>query len=265
MGSGTTFTEVSKTALQHFPIPLPPLEEQRRIVARLDERMAVAERARVAADRIAEAATALKNSLLREILPLGQNLPQDWRIAALGEVCAYQREPMEPRDAISASLPYVGLEHIESNSGRIIASAGEGIRGLAFRFGPRHVLYGKLRPYLNKVALPSFDGRCSTEIIPLLPIEGVSREYLAMCLRLPSSVEFAMRSKTGSRMPRADMKALANLPIPLPPLDEQRRIVARLDERMAAAERAVRAARAAAEAAAALSASLLRDAFAGGG
>ncbi len=55
--------------LVKIPIPLPPIEEQRRIVARLDERMAVAERARVAADRIAEAANALKNSLLREILP----------------------------------------------------------------------------------------------------------------------------------------------------------------------------------------------------
>lgn len=60
---------LNKRTLSELPIPVPPLEEQRRIVARLDERMAVAERARVAADRIAEAANSLKISLLREILP----------------------------------------------------------------------------------------------------------------------------------------------------------------------------------------------------
>ena len=156
------------------------------------------------------------------------------------------------------------MEHIESASGRIIASAGEEFSGLAFRFNPRHILYGKLRPYLNKVALPSFEGRCSTEIIPLLPNEGVSRAYLAMCLRLPSTVEFAMRSKTGSRMPRADMKDMANLPIPLPPLGEQRRIVARLDARTAVAERIVRAAMGEADAASALRGALLRGAFGAG-
>lgn len=67
--SGTAQPQITRKSLAPFLIPLPPLDEQRRIVARLDERMAVAERARVAADRIAEAANALKNSLLREILP----------------------------------------------------------------------------------------------------------------------------------------------------------------------------------------------------
>lgn len=65
----TGYPSLKKSVVERIEIPLPPLEEQRRIVARLDERMAVAERARLAADRIAEAANALKISLLREILP----------------------------------------------------------------------------------------------------------------------------------------------------------------------------------------------------
>lgn len=69
MGAGSTFAAITGDQLRTYPIPVPPLEEQRRIVARLDERMAVAERAKLAADRIAEAANSLKISLLREILP----------------------------------------------------------------------------------------------------------------------------------------------------------------------------------------------------
>ena len=110
-------------------------------------------------------------------------------------------------------------------------------RGVTFRFGPQHVLYGKLRPYLNKVALPDFEGRCTTEIIPLLPTIDLDRRYLAWFLRRPSTVRYMSSEVTGSRMPRADIRRLLSLEIPLPPLEQQRRIVALLDRQMALVER----------------------------
>jgi type I restriction enzyme S subunit len=134
-------------------------------------------------------------------------------------------------------LPFLGLEHIEAETGRILhdggASAnGEG-RSTTFAFDPRHVLYGKLRPYLNKVALPDFAGRCSTELIPLLPADGVNRDFLAWLLRRPATVEAAMRHKTGARMPRADVRRLLALTVEIPDSpEEQRRIASRLNQRM---------------------------------
>ena len=193
--------------------------------------------------------------------PVNRPLPKGWRWVRLGEVCSLARATIEPTDALAPALPYVGLENIESNSGRISLNESTQVQGLSFTFNENHVLYGKLRPYLNKVALPVFSGRCSTEIIPLLPNRDVDREYLAWRLRLPSSVDFAMKGKTGSRMPRADMKDFINLPIPLPSLDEQCRIVARLNEQMAVAERTRRAADRMAEAAHALPSALLREIF----
>ena len=92
-----------------------------------------------------------------------------------------------------------------------------------------HVLYGKLRPYLNKVATPEFAGKCSTELVPLLPRVGVDREFIGYLLRRQKTVDYVMSSVTGARMPRTDMNALLSLPVPLPPLDEQRRIVAVLN------------------------------------
>jgi len=95
----------------------------------------------------------------------------------------------------------------------------------SFRFSPEHVLYGKLRPYLNKVAVPDFEGKCSTEIIPLLPNSDIEREYLAYFLRSGHVVDLISSRTAGARMPRADMDFIFSLPIPLPPLPEQRRIV----------------------------------------
>ena len=78
---------------------------------------------------------------------------------------------------------------------------------------------------MNKVATPEFAGRCSTELVPLLPRSNVDRDFLAYLLRRRETVAFVMSSVTGSRMPRADMKALMSMRVPLPPLREQRRIV----------------------------------------
>ncbi|MCY3819129.1 MAG: restriction endonuclease subunit S [Gammaproteobacteria bacterium] len=124
------------------------------------------------------------------------------------------------------------MEHVVAGNGSIDFNSDSRVgrqKSATFRFDARHVLYGKLRPYLNKVATPAFAGRCSTELIPLLPQDGVDRAFLAHLLRRQDTVDFVMAAVTGSRMPRADMKVLLSMRVPLPPLDEQRRIVAILN------------------------------------
>ena len=192
-------------------------------------------------------------------------LPQGWRWVRLGEVCEQDRRIVEPCSDVGAVLPYLSLEHVESNTGRILREPAERVqdegKSTTFAFDSRHVLYGKLRPYLNKVALPDFAGRCTTEIIPLLPKNETDRHYLAWLLRRDETVNAAMRQRTGSRMPRVDMDDLLSLQIPLPPPEEQKRIAAILNEQMAAAERARAAAEARLEAAKALPAAYLRAVF----
>ena len=196
-------------------------------------------------------------------------LPPGWRWAKLDDACDQDREIVEPNSRLAAQLPYLSLEHVESNTGRILKKLADGAQGEAksttFAFDSRHVLYGKLRPYLNKVALPECSGRCTTEIIPLLPRDGVDREFLCWLLRRPETVELAMRERTGSRMPRADMGELMKLGIPLPPLAEQKRIARILTEQTAAVERARASAEAQLQAAESLPAAYLRAVFNGPG
>lgn len=127
---------------------------------------------------------------------------------------------------------YVGLEDIESG-GSILGARPVDPGDLAstkFSFTESHVLYGKLRPYLAKIAAPDFSGICSTDIVPVLPGPLLDRRYLLHFLRQPTMVAFASARSVGINLPRLSPSVLETFPVPLPPLPEQRRIAAILDQ-----------------------------------
>lgn len=126
------------------------------------------------------------------------------------------------------------MEHIESHTGRFIGSRSpHAVKSATFRFSSAHVLYGRLRPYLNKAIAPDFEGHCSTEIFPLKPSPAVDRQYLLYWLLADETTNRINETCSGARMPRADMNEVLGFAFPLPPLPEQRRIVALLDEAFA--------------------------------
>ena len=128
-------------------------------------------------------------------------------LVPLGEVCDMDRRGLRPDDPDVTRLPLLGVENVGPDTGVLNLDADSRVgagKSTSFRFDARHVLYAKLRPYLNKVATPDFAGRCSTELVPLLPRPGVDRDFLACLLRRKETVAFVMSSVTGSRMPRTE-------------------------------------------------------------
>ena len=153
-------------------------------------------------------------------------MKQGWQTKRLGDVCAFDKA-----QGIHRGLPYVGLEHIESHTARFIGSSEpQPVKSSTFRFSDEHVLYGRLRPYLNKALAPDFDGHCSTEIFPLKPRPELSREYLLFWLLADETCGRINATCTGARMPRAQMNDVLGFEIPVPPLAEQQRLVGLLDE-----------------------------------
>ncbi len=134
------------------------------------------------------------------------------------------------RDIVEGTT-YVGLEHIESGGaflGPPAVERGE-LASSKFQFTERHLLNGKLRPYLAKIACPEFHGICSTDILPVLPGPKLDRRFLFHYLRQPEMVSYASSRAVGVNLPRLSPSVLAQIEIPLPPLAEQRRIAEVLD------------------------------------
>ena len=126
---------------------------------------------------------------------------------------------------------YVGLEHIESNTGTFIGELEPfKVKSSTFQFDERHVLYGRLRPYLNKVLVPDFKGHCSTEIFPILTHESLDREFLLYWFLTPNTVTKIDATWTGARMPRANMNEVIKFKLSIPKVEIQKQIVSQLNE-----------------------------------
>lgn len=135
-------------------------------------------------------------------------------------------------DQITSGTKYIGLEDITSGGEIVGASAvdcGE-LGSNKFTFDERHLLFGKLRPYLAKIARPNFAGICSTDILPIRPGPALDRNYLCHYLRTPKLVEMATTRSVGANLPRLSPAVLETFPVPLPPIEEQQRIAAILDK-----------------------------------
>lgn len=153
-----------------------------------------------------------------------------WTISQLAEIAELERDSVDA-SAIASGTMFVGLENITSN-GEFLnvrkVESGE-LASSKFAFTQKHLLYGKLRPYLAKIARPDFTGICSTDILPVLPGPNLSRDFLFYYLRQPVMIDLANSLATGANLPRLSPRALAEFKIPLPPLPEQRRIAEVLD------------------------------------
>ncbi len=118
----------------------------------------------------------------------------------------------------------LGLDKIESGTGNIISKDFFGIKNIGsstFYFDESYVLYSKLRPYLNKVALPDEEGFATTELVPLKPSPIINRVFLAYLLRSNSFVEWINETSSGAKMPRASMTSFRNFKLMIPPIDYQ--------------------------------------------
>lgn len=153
------------------------------------------------------------------------------RRVPLSDVMDVERDGVDP-SALAAECEYIGLDALDSEGhitrGSTIASAQ--VKSTKFRFTSGHILFGKLRPYLRKVAAPDFDGVCSTDIIPIYPKRNTDRRYLMHWLRTEEVINRATKESSGANLPRISPSVLTTFEIPLPEtLAEQKRLAAILD------------------------------------
>ena len=138
-----------------------------------------------------------------------------------------------PTEEEQEALPYISNEDIASWTGKLLIEEPEPAEADSRRFQENDILFNKLRPYLAKVYHATFDGASSGELLCLRPSHAVAQRFLFYVLVSKGFIDTINAETFGAKMPRADWEIVSHQPLPLPPLDTQRRIARFLDEKTA--------------------------------
>ncbi len=222
-------------------IPIPSINEQQSIAAYLDQKCGEIDELITLQEEMITKLQGYKQSVITEAVTKGLDknvplkdsgikwigkIPEHWEVKRLKNVCS---QINIKENSKRNSLPYIGLENIESGSGRYIDTISE-IEGMANRFCKNNVLFGKLRPYLSKVYLAEKDGICSPEFIVYDTKSNNSRFIHKLLLSQPF-IDVVNSSTYGAKMPRANGEFINNIYVQIPPLSEQQSIADYLDQR----------------------------------
>ncbi len=178
----------------------------------------------------------LKKKDLEEI-PISEEekpfeIPKSWEWVRLGFIIDFSKASSIKSDYIKKTDWVLDLEDIEKDSGRLLRKKTMqdcDAKSDKHRFKKGDVLYSKLRPYLNKVIIADEDGFCTSEILAF-DFGEIFNKYAQLYLMSPFFVQYAMNDAYGVKMPRLGSKQGNAACFPLPPLSEQQRIVAKVDE-----------------------------------
>ena len=217
---GANYPAVTDKIVKQFQIPIPALAEQQQIVSFLDSEFEKIDALKANAETQLQAAKDLFQKALKEMLT-----PKDgWEEKKFGSVCFYNKVQGKWEN-----MRYIGLEHIEPHTSNLLSTISvNDVESSTFKFDKGDVLYGRLRPYLQKVIIAPFDGCCSTEIFPIKSKE-IKNSFLKYWLLSDKITGIMNESCSGCRMPRANMNDFKNVIIQYPQSEEQQRIADHLD------------------------------------
>jgi type I restriction enzyme S subunit len=228
----------SKDDIYNFPVPVPPLPEQQRIVGILDEAFEGLATAKANAEKNLQNARALFESHLQTVFT---QCGKGWTERKLSEVCEITSTLVDPRKKEFLDLTHVGAGNIESKTGIFVdlkTAREEGLISGKFLFNESMVLYSKIRPYLMKVARPDFNGLCSADMYPLAPIPNeITRDYLFHLLLSKNFTDYAIQGSARTGMPKVNREHLFEFKVWLPDVKKQKELTANLDDLHAETQR----------------------------
>jgi len=162
-------------------------------------------------------------------------IPQNWVWCKLEDIADYGgRGNVLPNQIIPTDW-ILDLEDIEKTSGRLnfrVFASHRQTKSNKARFQVGDVLYGKLRPYLDKVLVADLQGYCTTEIVPIVPKLGIGSFWLRLSLKSPNFLAYVDEKSYGMKMPRLGTKDAKASIHAVPPLAEQMRIITKVNELM---------------------------------
>lgn len=195
--SGSAQPQITGQGLQNVTLPLPPLHIQEQIADTLDK----ADDLRKKDEELLTKYDELAQAIFYDMFGDPVKNEKGWESVELYELIQIKPNTIKPENLVDHI--YIGLENIEKESGTISISKETDLKSNKFSFDHQSILYGKLRPYLNKVALPEFSGVCSTDILPITCTNS-NRYFIAAILKSKNFTNYATINSVGANLPRVN-------------------------------------------------------------
>lgn len=239
--SATTIAIVNKSKLESCLFPVAPLNEQQRIVNRIESLFVKLDRAKELIENTLAQFEQNKMAILHKAF-IGELTAKwrkennidlsSWKKYELKEVFKVVKDKYNPQIE-NQIVNYIGLENIETSKGIINKNNSSEVKSIKTKFKKDDVLYGKLRPYLNKHDVVNFDGICSTDILVFRFDNINTAKYINYYFNLPIFIQYAVENSSGINLPRVSEKTISKYKISLPIIEEQQEIVNILDNLLA--------------------------------
>lgn len=230
LSTGAAIPGISRDQVLSLQIALPPIDEQVRIVAILDEALEAIATAKVNAQKnLHKVSELFEHAMLLLVDQSGRGITH----LTMADVCEIRSKLVDPRDAPYLDQLHVGAGNIGSKTGEVVdvlTARQEQLISGKFEFDDSMVLYSKIRPYLMKVVRPDFSGLCSADIYPLVPKPGVIlRDFLYYTLLSSAFTDYAIKGSARAGMPKVNRDHLFAYQMSLPPVEVQGQITRKLD------------------------------------
>lgn len=229
-------------------IPYPPKEIRKRIGIYLDEKLAKINSRIEVLEKQQNAYARLKKSVIHQAVTRGLNpnvplkdsgiewigmIPEHWERKRIKDVVTLTNDKTN-----DVNRPYIALENIVSWDAKYTETEAE-TEGSNNIFKSGDILFGKLRPYLAKGFIPTYEGICSSEFFVLRPKRNCCSKFLLFYILSHSVIDYIKNQVSGVKMPRTNWTSFGGLFLYLPPIEEQQAIANYLDEKCAKIDAAI--------------------------
>ena len=227
--NGATRQKLTQATMRQMLIPQRAYQEQCDIVAQMNKVNLIIKTRQNQLQKLDDLVKARFVELFGDL----KTNPKKWPILSFPEFAKIDGNMTTDYEKY-ADYPHIGIDSIEKGTGKLSGYrtvCEDGVISGKYIFTPKHIIYSKIRPNLNKVALPNFCGLCSADAYPILPnYKNCNRIFLATAMRSEYFLEYILQFSSRTNLPKVNRKEIAGFRMPLPPLPLQEAFSAFVEE-----------------------------------